>query len=131
MKWQVDLTFLPAKYNARNVAATVLHIPPSHRKLFHMLAPIFPINVLSQDTFTDRTRPDSNEFKPFLTKSIKNYDAIVIGIQVWVDMTSHVCRHSVETYRPHAVIGRYDIWRLLCRSACDVTIELMQIGVAI
>ena len=82
---------MPAKYNACNVDATVLalHIAPSHRKLFHMVAPIFPINVLSHDTFTDRTRPDSNEFKPFLTKSIKN-DAIVVA------MTSHVCRHSVD-----------------------------------
>ena len=72
---------MPAKYNARNIAATALHIAPSHRKVVRMLSPIFPISVLSQDTLTDRTRPDSNEFKPFLTKSIKN-DAIVIGIQV-------------------------------------------------
>ena len=36
VKWQVDLTFVPAKYNARNVAATLLHIASSHRKLSHI-----------------------------------------------------------------------------------------------
>ena len=93
VKWQVDLTSVPAIYNARNVAATVLCIAPSHRKLFRMLAPTFPITVLSQDIFnTDRTRPDSNEFNPFLTKFIKN-DTIVIGKQVH-RLSFAYCLHS-------------------------------------
>ena len=74
--------------------------------------------MLSQGTFTDRTLPDSNEFKPFFTKSIKN-DVIVIG----VDMTSHVCQHSVETIdRILATIHIYIYGRDLQAPCCEPVI---------